>query len=101
MELACYLKRMSVNAAVEWAPRETNKEADSLANAQTEQFDPNFRVHIGLAQLHWDIFPHASSMGRQAVQAALSAKHEGAYTDRARPQKRRKPEHKLRATDLW
>ena len=80
MELACYLKRMSVRAVVEWAPREINKGTDSLANGHTEQFVPNLRFHVYPAQLH---------------------KHVGAYPDRARPQKRRKPEHKLRATDPW
>ena len=76
MELACCLDRMSVKAVVKSAPREANKEADSLANGHTEQFDPNLRVHIDPAQLHCDIHPHALLMGRQAEQA-LSAKHEG------------------------
>ena len=43
------------------------------------------------AKLHWDILPHALSAVRQAEQAALSAKDEGAFPNRARPQKRRKP----------
>ena len=35
MELACYMKKMSIRAVVEWAPREGNKEADRLANGIT------------------------------------------------------------------
>ena len=62
---------MSVKAVVEWAPRETNKEADSLANGDTGQFDPNLRVHTDLAKLHCYILLHALLTGRQAEQAAL------------------------------
>ena len=31
MELASYMRRMSLRTVVEWAPREGNKEADKLA----------------------------------------------------------------------
>ena len=44
MELACYLKRMSVKAVVEWAPRTANHEADELANGDTTRFDPAKRI---------------------------------------------------------
>ena len=79
MELACNLKFMSVKAAVERTPRETNREADSLANGHTEQFKSYLRVQIDWTQFHWNILPHAVSVGRQAEQAALSAKPECAY----------------------
>ena len=46
MELACYLKRMSIKALVEWAPREANREADELANGDHHRFDPSRRIPI-------------------------------------------------------
>ena len=44
MELACYLKRMSIKAVVDWAPRTANYEADELANGNTSWFDPAKRI---------------------------------------------------------
>ena len=38
MELSCYMKNMSFRTVVEWAPREANKEADSLANGVFDGF---------------------------------------------------------------
>ena len=99
MEMACFFKRMSGKAVFESVPRDTSKEADSLANCRTEQFDPNLRVHIGPTQLHRDIFSHALAVGREAEQASWSAKRGGAHPDKARPQKLRKSEQKLRVTD--
>ena len=40
MEMASYIKCKGTRPIVEWAPREFNKEADSLANGDTTAFDP-------------------------------------------------------------
>ena len=38
MEMASYMKSRGLHAIVEWAPREFNREADSLANGDTSAF---------------------------------------------------------------
>ena len=38
MELSCFMKKMNIRTFVEWAPREANKEADSLANGVFDGF---------------------------------------------------------------
>ena len=43
MELASYMRKMILRTVVERAPREGNKEADKLANGNTEDFDPSLR----------------------------------------------------------
>ena len=51
-ELACYLKRMSTEAVVEWAPRSTNHEADALASGVTKAFDLARRIPVDLGSHH-------------------------------------------------
>ena len=46
MELASYLKQMTIKATVEWAPRTTNRETDALANGNTHDFNPELRIHV-------------------------------------------------------
>ena len=53
MELACHVKKKSIRAIVEWAPREENKEADSLANGERGEFDPALRMPVDAANLRW------------------------------------------------
>ena len=38
MELARFTKKKGIQASVEWAPRERNQEADSLANGVVNEF---------------------------------------------------------------
>ena len=61
MELACYMKKMSIRAVVEWAPREGNKEADRLANGDHRAFDPALRIPVSAdpSSLSWVILPEA------------------------------------------
>ena len=44
---------MSLRSVVEWAPREANKEADKLANGNTEDFDPSLRIEVSASTLCW------------------------------------------------
>ena len=55
MELASYLKRMSINALVEWATRQVNREADELANGDRHRFDPLRPISTEPGSLRWDI----------------------------------------------
>ena len=59
MELACCLKRMSTQALVEWAPRETSREADELANCDFHQFDPSRRISVGTGTLRISLTRHS------------------------------------------
>ena len=46
MELATYMRKMSLRTVVEWAPREVNKEADKLAKGNAEECGPSLRIHV-------------------------------------------------------
>ena len=52
-----------MRAIVEWAPREFNKEADQLANGNSDSFDPNRRLHVSSQSLTWNILPMALQAG--------------------------------------
>jgi hypothetical protein len=49
MELAALLETRRQRLALEWAPREYNREADRLASLNTEGFSPQHRIHVDLA----------------------------------------------------
>ena len=74
---------------------EANEEADSLANWDVSGFNPDLEIHFDPRTIHWDIFPKALEIGRKAETETQT------LSDRTRPQKRRKPEHKLRVADPW
>ena len=63
MELASYMRRMSLRKVVGWAPREGNKEADKLANGNAEDFDPSLRIDVSASTLSCDILPEALEAG--------------------------------------
>ena len=63
MELATYMKKMSLRTVVEWAPREANREADKLANGQFDDFDEALRIPVTTKDLVWDVLPTALEMG--------------------------------------
>ena len=46
MELSNHVKARSLKAAVQWAPRSVNQEADSLANGDVSAFSPELREVI-------------------------------------------------------
>ena len=66
MELASYMRRMSLRTVVEWVPRERNKEADRLANGNAEDFDPSLRIDVSASTLSWDILPESPGSGRSS-----------------------------------
>ena len=101
MELASYMRRMSLRTVVEWEPREGNKEADKLANGNAEDFDPSLRINVSASTLSWDILPEALEAGRAAERQSQAARERGALPDRCRKSKRRRPEERLRLKDPW
>ena len=66
MELAAYLKKSSMKAAVQWAPRTVNQEADSLAKGDHSRFNPALRRVTRPAVIEWLVLPWALEMGRRA-----------------------------------
>ena len=101
MELASYMRRMSLRTVVGWAPCEGNKEADKLANGNAEDFDPSLRIDVSASTLIWDILPEALEAGRAAERQSQAARERGALPDRCRKGKRRRPEGRLRLKDPW
>ena len=101
MELASYMRRMSLRTVVEWVPREGNKEADKLANGNAEDFDPSLRIVVSASTLSWDILPEALEAGGAAERQSQAARERGALPDRCRRGKRRRPEERLRLKDPW
>ena len=101
MELSCYLKRMSAKASVEWAPRTANYEADSLANGETNGFDPSRRIEVDVNTLRWEILPDALRMGRQMEEDTKVTRAIGISTSRGKKLGRRRQEDKMKVKDPW
>ena len=87
MELACNLKRMSVKAGEEWAPRTANHEADEVANGVTTRFD--FKA----SELQCDILPEVLSRSSEMERESQRARAlPGGLPDRTRKLRKRKLE---------
>ena len=65
---------MGQKTAVNWTPREANREADALANGNSSGFDPAKEIKFDLAHMHWRILPDALQMGHEAEDAVHDAK---------------------------
>ena len=68
---------------VEWTRRECNREAHLFACGDFTGFNPDQRINVNPEEIYWIVLPNALAAGRE-VEA------------RARKQKKRKPEDKLR-----
>ena len=101
MELAAQLEARGADLHLEWIPRAMNKEADALADGQTEGFDPERRVVTEVQSIEWLV------LGR------LLASAEAFYRDANRLRERRKGRartettgqggkcRKLKERELW
>ena len=65
MELASYMRKMSLRTVVELA-REGNTEADKLANGNAEDFELSLRIEGNASTLKWDILLEALEAGGAA-----------------------------------
>ena len=101
MEMGSYMKARGMRAIVEWAPREFNKDADQLANGDTDSFDPNRRIHVSSQTLNWIILPTAIQAGRDAEQGFRDMKERFGLPNRSKKQRKRKVETRLKNTDPW
>ena len=101
MEMASFMNRRGIRASVEWAPREGNREADSLANGDFSSFSESQRLHVVPSQLDWIVLPAALEHGRRAEELFREAKSSGALPMRNRRARKRRPEDRLRFKDPW
>ena len=72
---------MGQKTTVKWTPRNANREADSLANGDTSEFDPALEVVFRKDRLQWRVLTEALEMARQAEAAVAEAKRKGALPD--------------------
>ena len=101
MELACYMKKMSIRPVVEWIPREGNKEADRLANGDHSSFRPDLRILVRADSLSWIVLPEALAAGQKAESRFQEARASGRLPNRAMRKRKRRVEERLKATDPW
>ena len=101
MELACYMKKMSIRPVVEWIPREGNKEADRLANGDHSSFRPDLRIPVRADSLCWIVLAEALAAGQKAESRFQEAKASGRLPNRAMRKRKRRVEERLKATDPW
>ena len=101
MELATHMKHEGIKASVQWAPRESNREADRLANGDFTGFSLEFRIHIDVASISWYTLDDALVMGREAEHSYECAKKSGALPGTTRREKRKRQDERLKVADLW
>ena len=101
MALSAILKKRKIKALVEWTPRESNKEADALANSVTVDLNPTLKMKVDVDKLHWCLISEALEAGRQAEDAYRKAKEQGHLPNRAKKERRKRLEDRLRMKDPW
>ena len=101
MELAVFMKKESIKASVQSAPRTANKEADALANGRTEAFSPVNERSVDPSAMNWVILDRALDLGRRAEEEVRSYRAAGRDAGRGVKLRRRKPEDRLRVRDPW
>ena len=101
VDMSSFLKKRKLKALVEWAPRESNRETDALANSVRADFTPDLEMRVDVENLSWCILPDALHAGRQAGEAFKSAKEQGRLPDRAKKERRKRLEDRLRMKDPW
>ena len=101
MELAAETKKNRVKAQVEWTPKEFNREADALPIGDTSQFSPELELRVEPHTLKWHVLDRDLEIGVIAERAHDRLRRSGGLPDRARKQKRRKLEERLKFKDPW
>ena len=101
MEMAAQLKKRRLQASVQWTPRTANREADSLANGDTQNFNPEYECVILPESIDWLILPQALEKGRQSEVEFRAFRESGRDPQRGRKQRKRKVEDRLKMTDPW
>ena len=71
-----HMKEEGIKANVRRAPRQTNCEADRLANGNFDGFSSEYRILIDFSSMRWYLLDEALSMERDAELAYEFAKHQ-------------------------
>ena len=101
MEMAMQLKKRSLQASVHWTPRSANREADALANGNTQNFNPDYECVIRPGTFEWLVLPQALEKGRAAEDEFRAFRESGRDPQRGRKQKKRRVEDRLKVKDPW
>ena len=96
-----FLKHRKLKALVEWTPRESNREADALANGCADGFNPELELKVDCENLQWSILPKALEVEKQAEEAYRTAKDGGHLPNRAKKERKKRLEDRLRTKDPW
>ena len=94
MEMSVLMKTKGLQASVQWAPGAANREADWLANGDTQDFNLEYECAIDPAAVRWHILPQALEEGRRAERAYQEFRTSGRDPQRGKKQRRRRPEEK-------
>ena len=92
MELSTFLKHRKLKALVEWTPRESNREADALANGCADGFNPELELKVDCENLQWSILPKALEVGKQAEESYRAAKEGGHLPNRVKKEREKRLE---------
>ena len=95
------LKKRSLQASVHWTPRSANREADALANGNTQNFNPDYECVIRPGTFEWLVLPQALEKGRAAEDEFRAFRESGRDPQRGRKQKKRRVEDRLKVKDPW
>ena len=63
MELAAQLEDRKAELFLEWVPRDTNTEADRLADGDSTGFDPALQVKASIGQVRWKVLDRLMEAG--------------------------------------
>ena len=80
---------------------ESNREADALANGCADGFNPELDLKVDYENLQWSILPKALEVGKQAEEAYRTAKEGGHLPIRAKKERKKRLEDRLRTKDPW
>ena len=99
MELAAQLEARDSVLELDWIPRDTNSEADALADGRTASFNPELRANVQEAFKGWIVRDKFLDEGGKFYQQAKSEKASNAW----HPPKRLpvRAQKKLREREPW
>ena len=98
MEMSEELKARAMTAEVQWAPGETNEEADASSNLQFAGFRVECRVAVSIPDIRWHIFDQALQW---AQNSRSNREHHGPLRRCLKRKRHKKLGERLRLRDLW
>ena len=96
------LKASAMTAEVQWAPRETNEEADALGDLRFAGFSAECRVAVSIPDIRCHIFDQALRWSAEfETQAKANGERHGPLRRCVKRSRQKKPEERLRVRDPW